>query len=439
MVNLNINFNKELGKIKPMHSVNNGPIMPSRMFSKSGNFDAYKEAGIPFARNHDAAFCAFYGGEHTVDINAIFPNFDADPYDPASYDFVCTDHYSQNIMDAGTEVFYRLGNKIDHRVKKYDSLPPKDFHKWAVICEHVIAHYNEGWADGFHLNIRYWEIWNEPENDPELNRNHMWQGTKEQYFELYRITANHLKKCFPDIKVGGYGSCGFYTIGENGEYDPNHPRARYHYFYEFFHDFMKYITAEDTKAPLDFFSWHHYQNHTTVARYARYIRKALDEYGFTEAESILDEWSPGPETRDTPLDAPLIGAILASLQDAPIDIATFYDGRADTSYGALFDPVHVTTFATYYDFVAYNELYKLGTQVAASTDCPELVTLAASDGEKTAVLLVNPTAQSPKLTLSFPCEKWVIIDPRHTYQEIPIPDGTFRLPALSVSLFWLKK
>jgi hypothetical protein len=191
---------------------------------------------------------------------------------------------------------------------------------------------------------------------------------------------------------------------------------------------------------LDFFSWHHYQNHTTVARYARYVRKALDEYGFTEAESILDEWSPGPETRDTPLDAPLIGAVLASLQDAPIDIANFYDGRAETSYGALFDPVHVTTFATYYDFVAYNELYKLGTQVEASVDCDELIVLGAANEETAAVLLVNPTAQNAKLTMDKPCEKWVIIDPRRTYEATPVPaDGLFRIPGLSVSLFWFRK
>ena len=34
--------------------------------------DAYRAARIPFARTHDAAFCADYGGEHTVDISAIF-------------------------------------------------------------------------------------------------------------------------------------------------------------------------------------------------------------------------------------------------------------------------------------------------------------------------------------------------------------------------------
>ncbi|MBI4578450.1 MAG: hypothetical protein HY718_02035 [Planctomycetes bacterium] len=38
----------------------------------------------------------------------------------------------------------------------------KDFAKWAKICVNIIRHYNEGWADGFHYNIRYWEIWNEP-------------------------------------------------------------------------------------------------------------------------------------------------------------------------------------------------------------------------------------------------------------------------------------
>ena len=49
--------------------------------------------------------------------------------------------------------------------------PPKDYAKWARICEHIITHYTEGWADGFNYKITYWEIWNEPENIQ------MWQGT----------------------------------------------------------------------------------------------------------------------------------------------------------------------------------------------------------------------------------------------------------------------
>ena len=91
MVRIEIDRDRVTGRIKPMHAVNNGPVKGPRMFPDSGNFEAFCESGIPFVRNHDAAFCASYGGEHTVDINAIFPDFDADPYDPASYDFTCTD------------------------------------------------------------------------------------------------------------------------------------------------------------------------------------------------------------------------------------------------------------------------------------------------------------------------------------------------------------
>ena len=437
MFHLKTDFTKNLGPMRPVHGIGNAPVLG---WANDVLMHYLGEAGIPFSRLHDMGGC--FGGNRFVDIPNIFRDFDADPEDPDAYDFTFTDWLLNQLHDQGVDIIYRLGVTIENAIdmKMYRIFPPKDFKKWAVICEHIIRHYNEGWANGYHLNILRWEIWNEPENDPDLSRNHMWQGTKEQYFELYRITANHLKTCFPHLKIGGYASCGFYTIGPDGKYDPNHPRARYHYFYEFFHDFMKYITAEETRAPLDFFSWHHYQNHTTVARYARYVRQALDSYGFTEAESILDEWSPGPETRDTPLDAPLIGAVLASLQDAPIDIANFYDGRAETSYGALFDPVHVTTFATYYDFVAYNELYKLGTQVEVSVDCDELIVLGAANEEKAAVLLVNPTAQSAKLTMDKKCESWTIIDPRHTYEAIPVPaDGLFRIPGLSVSLFRFKK
>ena len=138
-----------LGPVKPMHAVNNGPsVTKPGGDQKRGNFETYRAARIPFARTHDANFCAGYGGPHTVDIDAVFPDFDADENDPKSYDFVCTDHYLDTIRRAGTEVFFRLGQRIEHGPKKYGVLPPKDYAKWARICEHVIRHYNEGWAWG---------------------------------------------------------------------------------------------------------------------------------------------------------------------------------------------------------------------------------------------------------------------------------------------------
>lgn len=137
-----------------MNAVNNGPAVRYPIAEGSKQVEQFKEMNIPFVRNHDAAFYAYYGGSHTVDIHNIFPDFDADPYDPASYDFTLTDEYNKVIMMSGAEVFYRLGSKIEHESKKYGTLVPKDFKKWAVICEHIIMHMNEGWADGYHFGSK---------------------------------------------------------------------------------------------------------------------------------------------------------------------------------------------------------------------------------------------------------------------------------------------
>ena len=82
--------------------------------------------------------------------------------------FAFTDAYLKPLVEAGCKIFYRLGVTIENnwKIKAYNIYPPKDFAKWARICEHVVRHYNEGWAHGFKWGIEYWEIWNEPENLP---------------------------------------------------------------------------------------------------------------------------------------------------------------------------------------------------------------------------------------------------------------------------------
>ena len=236
MKTIKVNCNNTLGVVKPMHAVNNAPLYKFAADQRITNMDAWKEAGIPYSRTHDAAFCATYGGEHTVDVNNIFTNFDADPYDPASYDFVLTDEYMKVIEFSGSEAFFRLGSKIEHWAKKYNTLPPKDFNKWAVICEHIIRHYTEGWADGFNMKVTYWEIWNEPDLDPDdSTHKRTWGGTKAQFFDLYEIAAKHLKSCFPHLKIGGP------ALAHREDW------AR---------DFLTEMKRREV--PMDFFSWHIY-------------------------------------------------------------------------------------------------------------------------------------------------------------------------------------
>jgi hypothetical protein len=114
MNTLHFELNNTHGAFKPLNAVNNGPIYKRHANDQwRTNIDTYKAARFQYARNHDAAYNASYGGEHTVDITAIFPDFDADPCDPASYDFACTDEYTcMTEEDSDTRVFFRLGQKI---------------------------------------------------------------------------------------------------------------------------------------------------------------------------------------------------------------------------------------------------------------------------------------------------------------------------------------
>ena len=388
-------FAAEQGAVKPLHGVNNAPVRPN------GKQDEFRVAGIPYVRTHDTA--GMWGGAHYVDIPNVFPNFDADETDPANYDFAFTDAYLKPIVEAGCKVFYRLGVTIENcwKVKAYNIYPPKDFAKWARICEHVVRHYNEGWADGFRWDIEYWEIWNEPENPP------MWQGTKEQFFELYRITANHLKKTFPNIKVGGYAGCGFYVIDD---VQTREDSAFYRSFVTWFEDFCRYVQAAETKAPLDFFSWHLYVGQgwpvDRIATHAAYVRKTLDASGLTKTENIFNEWNvfrgPSEDQFDaikTHVGAANTAAAFCLMQTSSIDKAMYYDALPTRSYCGLFFFPSCRTTPCYEAFRAWNELAKLGTSVSATVEDNAVYAAAAKGGGKRAFIIANVGDSSASVTI----------------------------------------
>jgi hypothetical protein len=202
----------------------------------------------------------------------VFPNPAADPALAENYDFRLTDEYIDAVRKTGAEPIYRLGESIEHTSVKRYVHPPANAENWAAVCIGIIRHYNEGWANGFHYNIRYWEIWNEPEN-----RTAMWSGTDEDYLQLYRTAATAIKKQFPTLRVGGpaLGASGSFV---NGEFVPP----------DFAVDFL--AMCRNDNVPLNFFSWHCYTADPSelVAR-SRAIRQLLDSKGFTETESHLNE------------------------------------------------------------------------------------------------------------------------------------------------------
>jgi len=374
-IHVNADFSTITGSIKPMHSVNNGPAS----IRGNGNDGYFRDAAIPFARNHDANFAPSYGAPHTVDIIAIFPDFDADENDPASYDFHLTDEYNERIMAAGTKVFYRLGNKIEHESKRYGAIPPKDPHKWARICEHIIRHMNEGWADGHHYGIEYWEIWNEPDLHPQC-----WDGPEDKFFELFEIAARHLKACFPNLKIGGPAVTG---VGNK----------------RFVIPFFDYITRDKSNpVPLDFFSFHCYARTPLDIRWnAVEARRILDEYGYTDTETILNEWNyvKAWQPADVMLysyrvipslkGSSFVAGSMLACQHSPLDHLMYYDARINTGWNGLFDALSQTPLKPYYAIRGFGTLYKLKNEVSCDSDCGDVYAAAAvsDDGQEAALLL----------------------------------------------------
>ncbi|MCL2517704.1 MAG: hypothetical protein FWF15_03985 [Oscillospiraceae bacterium] len=431
MDTLKIDFNNITGKIKPMHAVNNPPTVPSDTY---GLYEKVKEAHIPYVRLHDTG--GLFGGAHYVDIENIFTDFGADENDPASYDFAFTDKLLESMDKIGLKPFYRLGCTIEnyHKIKAYHIFPPADPYKWERICEHIILHYNEGWADGYHFGIEYWEIWNEPDNEPEIGDNPMWRGTQEEFFELYDITAKHLKASFPFLKIGGYASCGFYALSDADFSETAHSTSRVGYFVEFFHNFFKYISEKNS--PLDFFSWHSYAGLRENVMYAAYAKEKLTQYGYGNAEVIFNEWNPGIHNRGKAVDASNIAAVMCAMQKTSTDMCMYYDGQADSTYCGLFSGDFHKVFKAYYAFRAFGELYLLKNEVFSDTTADGVYVCAAS-GEKKAAMIVNSNSGNVDIKLDTPdILQCFATDETHDYEaiELKLNDGVLTLPPYAV---WL--
>ncbi|MBP3322927.1 MAG: hypothetical protein J6M16_01895 [Clostridia bacterium] len=380
-VNVKVNFSEIDSFIKPMHSVNNGPMGNRAHSSGDSNAYLYTEAAIPFARNHDANFFYQYGAPHTVDIMAIFPNFDADENDPESYDFHLTDEYNRSIVASGTKIFYRLGNKIEHESKKYGANPPKDFNKFARICEHIIRHMNEGWANGTYLNIEYWEIWNEADIGAPC-----WTGTKEQFYELYDITSRHLKSCFPNLKIGG-------------------PAVAVVSGYSFVNGFFEYITRnKEDKAPLDFFSFHMYSTTPeAIASQVNIAKEYLQRFGYENTETILNEWNyvrnwaPSSEMLYIKKVIPslkgsaFVLSTMLACQKTELDHLMYYDASIGAMWNGLFDRDTYGPLKPYYGLYAFSRLYSLKNEVKSECDTEKVYTGAAisDDGNEACIVITR--------------------------------------------------
>ena len=416
---IEVDFGTTNGIIRPLNGVNKGPLVAGGLMDLTVQ---HRALGIPFTRLHDC----HWPNPDVVDIHAIFPNFNADPAKPESYDFAATDEYLAAIRATGSQIVFRLGESIEHTKTKRFVHRPKDIEKWAAICLGIIRHYNEGWAGGFRYGIRYWEIWNEPENRPA-----MWTATDEEFLRLYSTAARAIKSRNPGLMVGGP------AFGHSGqlvkvEFKPS----------EFVLKFLDRCRRDSV--PLDFFSWHCYTDATAeLVQRAKAIRRLLDEGGFPHAESHLNEWNylPGNswkglsksstgEARQQFYDemggaagAAFIASALLELQDAPVDVCNFF--HSETGGFGLFNENGVP-LKSYHAMRAFRVLLETPRRVETRGSVPGRIAVSAGldqRAEKASILVSNFRHGDAVFRVSLRNLPWRA----ETVREVRVLDGSRNL------------
>ncbi len=343
MADISVDFATITGRIGMLHGMNNGPETTIGSLEQE-----YRELGVPFVRFHETLSPT----TKCVEIPFIFRQFEKDENDPANYFFGPTDKCVEAAVRNKVVVMYRLGMGTEAMLPRKWCKPPEDFDKWARIAVNIIRHYNDGWANGFHYGLKYWEIWNEPD------LKEYWSGEYADFFRLYEKAAKAIKAHDPRLKVGGPGAACCY--GPNDEFTQG---------------FFGHIL--ESNSPIDFFSWHFYcDNSQLVRERADAANATLEKYGLRgKIENINSEWhGTGLHGAAQQWDlrnvqrisvAVCNAAAMIVMQKAGVDIAAYYDFDPRTTLCGIVDPYY-RKYKSFYPFKMFNYLYRAGNECASS-------------------------------------------------------------------------
>lgn len=118
------------------------------------------------------------------------------------------------------------------------SYPPSDYRRWADLVHAWALHECKRYGDA-EVRTWRWEVWNEPDIG-------YWQGSPQQYLQLYDYTADAIRRAIPGAQVGGPAVT-----------NPDNPRAA-----SFLRLFLEHCARGHNAAtgasgaPLDFISFH---------------------------------------------------------------------------------------------------------------------------------------------------------------------------------------
>ena len=197
--------------------------------------------------------------------------------------------------------------------------PPKDYLGWAKFVESIVDYYN----NQLHIDARY-VVWDEPDN--------FWEGTEQDYLELYKYSVLGVKKANKQAKIGGPAT-GFLE-GKINKGAATMPLV---------HNFIGYCSRTSlpelglSRLPIDFLAWHVFD--TGPISPGRYdvevgrVKKWLKEFGYdADMEMNIGSWnallnypSIGPWGRDNEFLAAYIVSSVFAMDRAGIQRHIFFN------------------------------------------------------------------------------------------------------------------
>lgn len=194
--------------------------------------------------------------------------------------------------------------------------PPRDYSHWATLIRRLVTH----WADRYgerEIGEWFFEVWNEP------NLTHFWTGSREDYFTLYRHSAESIKAVDGALKVGG-------------------PATAANEWIEEFLDF-----CETNSLPADFISTHHYptdafgvEGDDTEAQLSKSRRSVLREQAQNTRQRArgrpvyYTEWNASSNPRDRLHDEPYAAAFVTK---TVMEAAGLVEGYSFWTFSDIFE------------------------------------------------------------------------------------------------------
>lgn len=188
--------------------------------------------------------------------------------------------------------------------------PPSNFENWKLLIDnfvkHCIARYGEE-----EVRKWYFEVWNEP------NLSSFWNGTMDQYFDLYKTTVLSIKAIDSTLRVGGPATSSYLPDDSVYQRLLNTKITSKDFIGveskgPWITEFLAYCEKENL--PVDFISSHPYPTtypldglggRIEISRPVnatftdiQWLRKTIANSKYKKAEIHLTEWSSSPSPRD---------------------------------------------------------------------------------------------------------------------------------------------